>query len=79
MENVYKLHGLPATIVSDRDAVFLSQLWKHFFSYPGVQLHYSIAYHPQTNEKTEIVNKCLESYLKCMIGDSPNQCSKWLS
>jgi hypothetical protein len=37
MENFYKLHGLPTTIVSNRDAMFLSQLWKHFFSYPGVQ------------------------------------------
>jgi len=57
MENMYKLHGLPAFITSDRDPVFLSQFWKELFSIQGVNLHYSTAYHPQTDGQTEIVNK----------------------
>jgi hypothetical protein len=46
IDNVYKLLGLPATIVSDKDAVFLSLFWKELFSRQGVKLCYSTAYHP---------------------------------
>lgn len=49
MDNVYKIHGMPETIVSDRDAMFQSNFWKEFFQLQGVSLHMSIAYHPQTN------------------------------
>jgi IS30 family transposase len=71
MENVYKLHGLPASITSDRDPVFLSRFWKELFSIQRVNLHYSTAYHPQMDDQTEIVNKGIEHYLKCMTGDIP--------
>jgi hypothetical protein len=46
MNNIYKLHGLPASIVNDRDLVFLSRLWKDLFAYQGVQLLHSTTYHP---------------------------------
>ena len=78
MENVYKLHGLPASITSDRDPVFLSRFWKELFSIQGVNLHYSTAYHPQTDGQTEIVNKGIKHYLRCMTGDIPNQWARWL-
>jgi len=71
MENVYKLHGLPASITSDRDPVFLSRFWKELFSIQRVNLHYSTAYHPRTDDQTEIVNKGIEHYLRCMTGDIP--------
>jgi IS30 family transposase len=73
MDNVYKLHGLPASIASDRDPMFLSKFWNEMFSIQGVNLLYSSAYHPQIDGQTEIVNKCVETYLKCMTGDNPNQ------
>jgi hypothetical protein len=79
MDNVYKLHGLPASIVSDRDPIFLSKFWKEMFNMQGVNLLYSSAYHPQTDGQTEIVNKCVENYLRCMTGDNPNQWARWLS
>ena len=78
MENVYKLHGLPASITSDRDPVFLSRFWKELFSIQGVNLHYSTAYHPQKDGQTEIVNKGIKHYLRCMTGDIPNQWARWL-
>lgn len=77
--NIYKLHGLLASITSDRDQVFLSRFWKELFNSQGVNLHYSSAYHPQTNGQTKVVNKCIEQYLRCMTGDCPNQWIKWLS
>ena len=79
MDNVYKLHGMPATIVSDRDTIFLSQLWKELFSQQGVNLQYSTTYHPQSDGQTEVVNKCIEGYLRCMTGTKPAQWGSWLS
>jgi hypothetical protein len=79
MNSVYKLHGMPATIVSDRDTIFLSKFWKELFALQGVNLHYSTAYHPQSDGQTEVVNRCIEGYLRCMTGDNPSQWCKWLA
>ena len=71
MNNVVKLHGLPSTIVTDRDTVFLSQFWKELFKLYKVNLQLSTAYHPQTDGQTERVNQCSEMYLRCSVQDSP--------
>lgn len=76
VENYYKHHGLPAVIVSDRDRIFTSQTWKDVFEKAGVKLHFSSAYHPQTDGQTERVNQCLENYLRCMTFTKPK---KWKS
>lgn len=60
LDNVYKLLGLPSTIVSNRDAIFTSKFWQELFQLQGSYLHLSTAYHPRTNGQTEIINKCLE-------------------
>ena len=79
LNNIYKLHGLPNTIVSDRDKVFLSNFWKELFKLLQVKLHMSTSYHPQTDGQTEVVNRSLECYLRCMSGEQPTQWMKWLS
>ncbi|GKE28307.1 transposon ty3-G gag-pol polyprotein, partial [Tanacetum coccineum] len=79
MDNVCKLHGMPESIVSDRDKVFLSLFWKELFGLLKVKLLMSSAYHPQTDKQNEVVKICLETYLRCMTGDLPKEYSKWLS
>ena len=78
LDHVFKLHGWPRSIVSDRDAIFLSNFWQALFSLQGTEFHMSSSYHPQTDGQTEIVNKCLENYLRCMTGDAPSEWSQWL-
>jgi hypothetical protein len=77
-ENIYKYHGLPATIISDRDSLFLSKFWSQVFKLLGTELHYTTAYHPQTDGQTERLNQCLESYLRCMTSDKPKDWCKWI-
>lgn len=48
-ENIFKLHGMPATIVSNRDPVFTCTFWKENFKLLGVQLQRSSSYHPQSD------------------------------
>lgn len=49
VDNVFKLHGMSATIVSDRDAIFLSAFRKEFFNLHGSKLCMSSGYHPQSD------------------------------
>lgn len=79
LDNVYKLHGLPKAIISDRDPIFTSALWKELFKLTDTQLLMSSAYHPQTDGQIERLNQCLEGFLRCTVHSCPRQWSKWLS
>ena len=57
MQYVFKLHGMPATIVSDKDTTFTSLFWSELFRLQGTTLAMSTAYHLQSNGQIEIVNK----------------------
>lgn len=78
MDNIVKLHGVPQSIVSDQDKLFTSNFWKELFHLQGTMLKMSISYHPQTNGQTEVVNRCLENYLLCFMGDKPKEWIRWL-
>ncbi|WVZ96404.1 hypothetical protein U9M48_042044, partial [Paspalum notatum var. saurae] len=78
MDNVYKLHGLPQQIISDRDKIFTSKLWQELFRLSDTQLIMSSSYHPQTDGQTERLNQCLEAFLRCSVHSCPTQWHKWI-
>jgi transposase InsO family protein len=63
IDNIFKLHGPPISIVTDRDRTFTSTLWQQVFKSLNIKLNLSTAYHPQTDGQSERVNQCLEAYL----------------
>lgn len=79
VKDIVKLHGFPTSIVSDRDCIFLSKFWRELFRLQGTTLKRSTSYHPQTDRQSEVVNKTLETYLRCFINGSPKQWARWLS
>jgi hypothetical protein len=78
LDNIFRLHGMPTHIISDRDPIFTSSFWRELFRLAQVTLAMSSAYHPQSDGQTERVNPCLETYLRCFVHSCPRQWLKWL-
>jgi hypothetical protein len=72
MDQVSKLHGMPHSIVYDGNPTFTSNFWQELFKLQGTQLHLITTYHPQTDGQTRVVNKCLETYLRCFALERKN-------
>ena len=70
MDEIVRLHGLPKTIMSDRDVKFTSYFWKTLWHLLGTKLKFSTAYHPQTDGQTEVVNRSLGNLLRCLVGEN---------
>lgn len=77
-KEVFRLHGLPINIVSDKDNLFLRQFWQEHFSLAGTKLTPSTSYHPQTNDQTEIVTKWIEGYFRNYVTRQHKGWTKWL-
>jgi len=64
VQNVFKLHGLPDEIITDRGSIFTSRFWSRLMELLDIKSKLSTAYHPQTDGQTERVNQTLEQYLR---------------
>ena len=69
MREIVRLHGVPSSIVCDRDPIFTSKFWEAFQKSLGTRLNLSTAYHPQTDGQTERVNQILEDLLRACVLD----------
>ena len=67
MANIFRLHGLPLHIVSDRDPRFTSDFWKEVTTALGMERGFSTAFHPQTDGQTERMNRTMEEMLRHFI------------
>jgi hypothetical protein len=65
--DIIRLHGVPNTIVSDRDTKFLSNFWRCLWAKLGTKLLFSTTCHPQTDGQTEIVNITLSTMLRAIL------------
>jgi len=77
-DNIWKLHGLPDSIISDRGPQFVAGIIKKLNHMLGIETKLSMAFHPQTNNQTERMNQKLEQYLYIFIDYRQEQWPEWL-
>ncbi len=79
VNHVFRIHGLPADVVSDRGPQFVSKFWIEFCRLLGATVSLSSGFHPQTNGQTERANQDLERVLRCLVTQNPTSWCQQLS
>jgi hypothetical protein len=77
-KNIFRLHGRPIDIVSDRDAKFMSDFWQHLSRRLKIKSSPSTAYHPETDGQTERLNAILEGHLRSYVSYLQDDWVEWL-
>ena len=72
---IWRLHGLPSDIVSDRDSRFTSKFWQSLLELLGIKSKMSTAFHPQTDGQTERMNQVLEAYVWAFCHYDQSDCA----
>lgn len=78
VDYVWKLHGLPESIVSDRGTQFTLDFWKSLCSRLEISPRSSTAFHPQTDGQTERINAVMEQYLRAYVSYQQDDLSRFL-
>ncbi|GMF67687.1 unnamed protein product [Phytophthora fragariaefolia] len=68
IDNIWELHGMPSSIVSDRDRKFVSNFWQYGFKYIGTKPNMTVVHRAQGDGQTDRMNRTLEEYLCCFVG-----------
>jgi transposase InsO family protein len=79
LRDIWRLHGLPESIVSDRDSRFTSTFWRDLMSLLNLSRKMSTAYHPQTDGQTERLNQTIEQYIRCYCNFEQNDWESMLA
>lgn len=79
MNQVFRIHGFPRDIVSDRGPQFVSRFWKEFCRLLGATVSLTSGYHPESNGQTERLNQELETCLRCLVSQNQASWSKHLT
>jgi len=77
-DNIWKLHGLPDSIIFNRGPQFVVGIMKKLNQMLGIDTKLSTAFHPQTDGQTERMNQELEQYLRIFINHRQEQWPEWL-
>ncbi|KAF8748289.1 hypothetical protein RHS01_10949 [Rhizoctonia solani] len=78
LEHVWKRHGMPEKTISDRGRVFNNKFLRALYKQLGIDPHFSLAYHPQSDGQTEQVNPSIEHFLRAYSSINQRDWTKWL-
>ncbi|MCO5592007.1 hypothetical protein L7F22_046000 [Adiantum nelumboides] len=78
MSNIFKYHGMPQSIVSDRDPRMTSLFWRGLFENMGTMLEFSSSFHPQTDGQSEETNSTVLDLLKCYVLEHKGKWEQYL-
>jgi hypothetical protein len=78
-DHVWKLHGIPEEVISDRGPQFVSQFMRELSKFLDIKIAASTAFHPQTDGQTERVNQEIEQYLRVFVNQRQDDWYDWLA
>ena len=78
LHNVWKHHGLPSTVISDRGPQFASRFWKAICEHLGIERRLSTGFHPQTDGQMERFNATMEENLRLYVNHHQDDWTDWL-